>query len=47
MAGKIMFTSTMKQILLLNLDGHMIKYISHHTGMIKNTVKSNFFFLPS
>ena len=32
--------STIKQLLLLKRDGHGIKYISRHTGMSKNTVKS-------
>lgn len=32
--------STIKQLLLLHTDGHGIKYISRHTGMSKNTVKS-------
>ena len=35
-----MLMSTIKQLLLLNRDGHGIKYISRHTGMSKNTVKS-------
>lgn len=40
MAGKIMCMSTIKQLLLLHRDGYGIKYISRHTGMSKNTVKS-------
>jgi len=40
MAGKIMRMSTIKQLLLLHRDGHGIKYISRHTGMSRNTVKS-------
>ena len=40
MAGKIKVMSTIKQLLLLNRDGYGIKYISRHTGMSKNTVKS-------
>ena len=32
--------STIKQLLLLHRDGHGIKFISRHTGMSKNTVKS-------
>jgi len=40
MAGKIMHMSTIKQLLLLHRDGHGKKYISRHTGMSRNTVKS-------
>ena len=35
-----MHMSTIKQLLLLHRDGHGKKYISRHTGMSRNTVKS-------